>query len=69
MSTRARIVIDESKCVGAGQCVIAAPEFFDQREDDGIVMLLRDNPSEEELTNVRKAVRLCPAHVISLVDE
>lgn len=35
-----KVIIDEDKCVGAGQCVLAAAEVFDQREDDGIVVLL-----------------------------
>ena len=28
-----KIHVDEHKCVGAGQCVMTAPQVFDQRED------------------------------------
>jgi len=31
-----KITVDEAKCRGAGQCVLVAPEMFDQREDDGV---------------------------------
>ncbi|GAA0915578.1 hypothetical protein GCM10009574_018210 [Streptomyces asiaticus] len=30
-----KITVDEEKCCGAGQCVLIAPEVFDQREEDG----------------------------------
>ncbi|MET8338947.1 hypothetical protein ABZV14_37720 [Streptosporangium canum] len=31
----------------AGQCVLLAPEVFDQGEDDGIVILLAPEPAGE----------------------
>jgi ferredoxin len=39
-----QITIDEAKCCGAGQCVLVAPEVFDQRDEDGIVVLLDAAP-------------------------
>lgn len=56
--------IDEEKCVGSGQCVLAAPDVFDQRDSDGIVALLQDEPPESQLANVREAATLCPAGAI-----
>lgn len=38
------IHIDQEKCCGAGHCVLAAPEVFDQRDEDGIVILLDAAP-------------------------
>ncbi|UBU10220.1 ferredoxin [Nonomuraea gerenzanensis] len=29
----------DSECCGAGDCVLLAPEVFDRRDDDGIVLL------------------------------
>ncbi|MFC8826018.1 ferredoxin [Streptomyces sp. NPDC057137] len=58
------VVIDEEKCVGSGQCVLTAPDVFDQRDADGVVVLLQDTPPETELTNVREAADLCPAAAI-----
>ncbi len=61
-----KVRIDQDKCVGAGQCVFAAPDVFDQREEDGIVILLDENPEDDQTNVVRKAARLCPAKAIIL---
>ncbi|MFE5702251.1 ferredoxin [Rhodococcus koreensis] len=59
-----RIHIDEDKCVGGGQCVLAAPEVFDQRDEDGIVVLLQDAPLADLDAQVHEAALLCPALAI-----
>jgi ferredoxin len=59
-----RVIVDTEKCIGSGSCVTADPDVFDQREDDGSVILLAENPSLEHLDAVRKAERLCPAMAI-----
>jgi ferredoxin len=60
------ITIDQAKCVGAGQCVLAAPEVFDQRDDDGIVVLLNADPSADQYALVREAAAICPAAAITV---
>ncbi|MFG2861194.1 ferredoxin [Streptomyces sioyaensis] len=62
-----KIIIDENKCVGAGQCVLAADEVFDQREEDGIVVLLNPSPPDDLNDRVENAARLCPALAIEVV--
>jgi cytochrome P450/ferredoxin len=52
--------VDVSKCVGGGQCVVAAPKIFSQSEDDGLVQILDDNPPPSEYEAIREAARLCP---------
>jgi len=64
-----RVVIDQHRCVGAGQCVVAAPETFDQREDDGTVVLLDAHPDPGLHASVRDAAEFCPGQAISLVDD
>lgn len=59
-----RIEVDEDLCVGGGQCVMAAPEVFDQRDEDGVVILLEENPPAEQLEMVQRAELLCPAAAI-----
>jgi ferredoxin len=59
-----KIHVDEHKCVGAGQCVMTAPEVFDQREEDGVVILLQDHAENALEPAVRKAAKLCPALAI-----
>ncbi|GAB3688032.1 ferredoxin [Saccharopolyspora sp. ID03-671] len=61
-----KVTIDESKCCAAGQCVLAAPEVFDQRDDDGVVILLTENPPDSEHENTRNAAMLCPAAAIEI---
>lgn len=60
------VTIDEDKCCGAGQCVLAAPDVFDQREDDGIVVLLDADPPQEQYAAVRDAAAVCPAAAIGV---
>lgn len=62
-----KISVDVDACVGGGQCVLAAPEVFDQ-DDDGLVLVLVDAPDQSEGDAVRMAARLCPARAIT-VDE
>ncbi|GAB2702655.1 ferredoxin [Kitasatospora kifunensis] len=58
--------IDQDKCCGAGHCVLAAPEVFDQRDEDGIVVLLDARPPAELQQAVREAADVCPAAAIRL---
>ncbi|SES48139.1 Ferredoxin [Streptomyces sp. yr375] len=64
-----RIVIDEQKCCGAGQCVLAAPDVFDQRDEDGIVLLLDPAPPADQREAVREAAALCPALAIVVEED
>ncbi|TWH01733.1 ferredoxin [Nocardioides sp. J9] len=61
------IEVDEEKCVGGGQCVMAAAQVFDQ-DDDGIVILLNQSPSEELHEPAREAAILCPAAAIRITE-
>ncbi|MET8868829.1 ferredoxin [Nonomuraea sp. NPDC004580] len=63
-----KVIVDEDKCCGAGQCVLLAPEVFDQREDDGIVILLDDSPGPGQHAVVREAAAVCPGAAIELAD-
>lgn len=61
-----KITVDEAKCCAAGQCVLIAPEVFDQRDEDGIVLLLDSEPAEEQHAAVREAAAVCPTAAIHL---
>lgn len=52
-------------CIGAGQCVVTAPDVFDQ-DDDGMVELLTDSPAEADRDAVKEAEHVCPARVITV---
>lgn len=64
-----KIEIDTAKCVAAGACVLAAPDFFDQNDDDGVVIVLDKQPSTSQLPKVRDAAARCPAAVIRLAED
>ncbi|MET7335395.1 ferredoxin [Nonomuraea sp. NPDC005650] len=63
-----KVVIDQDKCVAAGQCVTAASAVFDQRDEDGIVVLLNGSPPAEQSEAVREAAAICPALAIHIED-
>ncbi|GAA1515453.1 ferredoxin [Nocardioides humi] len=62
-----RITADSERCIGAGQCVLVAPEVFDQ-DDDGTVVMLAETVGAEGEAAVREAIDICPARAIFLVD-
>jgi ferredoxin len=64
-----KISVDEEKCIGAGQCVLTAPQVFDQRDDDGVVILLADTPPDPEQPAARDAAVLCPATAITVTED
>jgi ferredoxin len=64
-----RVTIDQSRCIGAGQCVLNAPDVFDQREDDGIVELLTSEPAGDSGDRAQLAARLCPAGAITIYQD
>lgn len=64
-----KIFVDDTKCCGAGTCVLIAPEVFDQREEDGIVILLDVEPAASLHAKVREAAGVCPAAVISVHED
>ncbi len=43
-----------------------APEVFDQRDEDGVVVLLTAHPPAERAEAARKAAAACPAMAIRI---
>lgn len=64
-----KVTVDEDRCCGAGQCVMLAPDVFDQREDDGIVVLLEAEPDAGRHAVVREAADVCPAGAITVHED
>ncbi|GAA1510908.1 ferredoxin [Nocardioides humi] len=61
-----KIDIDFERCCGAGQCVLAAPEVFDQSDETGLVILLDIEPADHLHDGVREAALACPAQCITV---
>ena len=60
------MTVDQDKCVSAGMCVMNAPEVFDQRDEDGVVVLLTGEPGPEHADETRGAAAACPAMAIHI---
>jgi ferredoxin len=61
-----RVAVDQDRCIAAGQCVAAAPDVFDQRDEDGVVVLVKAAPDAAEEDDVRRAAAVCPALAIQV---
>lgn len=59
-----KVEVEPDRCIASGQCVLLSETVFDQGDEDGIVLLRREDvpPSEEDA--VRSAERICPAQAI-----
>lgn len=62
------ILIDEDRCVAAGQCVAVAPAVFDQRDEDGIAVLVNENTPAALAGDVEQAIAMCPAMAITVLE-
>lgn len=64
-----RVEVEEPRCVAAGQCVMAAPDVFDQRDEDGVALVLDATPGADRHERVRQAAAVCPGTAIRLVEQ
>jgi ferredoxin len=55
------VTVEQDKCVSSGQCVLNASDVFDQRDDDGVVMLLVAHPGVELAEDTRRAAGRMPS--------
>lgn len=62
-----RVIVDTAACIGAGQCALVAGEVFDQ-DEDGIVLVLEDEPEERLQISTVRAASLCPARAITIIE-
>lgn len=58
-----KVVVDFTKCTGLGICESLAPDFFEVN-DEGDLVLLKDDISGEELQAVEEAVTGCPTEAL-----
>lgn len=61
-----KVILEQDKCVASGQCVTAADAVFDQRDEDGIAVLIEENPGMEREAEVRQAAAVCPVMAIQV---
>jgi ferredoxin len=63
-----RIVVDDDLCQGHGVCESEAPELFEVNRDR-LVELLVVAPSGDQRSAAELAVKYCPTHALSIVDD
>lgn len=64
-----RIDIDQETCIGAGQCVLTAPEVFTQ-DDDGFSELLPGHETNPGAPSAAAdAAKACPVQAISVTED
>jgi ferredoxin len=69
---RIGIRVDRDSCAGSGACALFVPEYFDeyfdQSDEDGLVLPRVHDAPVEALPELRSAVRRCPAAAIDLLE-
>ncbi|HZE39727.1 MAG TPA: ferredoxin, partial [Stackebrandtia sp.] len=61
-----KIKADREVCIGAGMCVLTAPDLFDQDDEEGRVLVKHVEPASDQEGSAREAVSLCPSGALSL---
>lgn len=61
----AKIVVDRTRCTGLGICESVSPDHFEV-DDDGELVVLREDVTPDEIATVREAVAGCPTGALSL---
>ncbi|MFJ3804360.1 ferredoxin [Streptomyces sp. NPDC090088] len=56
---------DLAACQGYANCVISAPDTYDL-DDDGVVVLLKTEITDDDLPRVQEAARSCPVSVLTI---
>lgn len=63
-----KVTADQTRCMGYGNCVAAAPDFF-ELGDEGIVRVLRHEVPDDSRAHVQAAVQSCPVSALQIDDE
>jgi ferredoxin len=63
-----RVIAEQSRCIGAAQCVLTAPTVFDH-DENGLVVVLDPEPDQTLHAAIRTGLLLCPSGAIRLADQ
>ncbi len=62
-----RVIVDETRCEGHGQCQSAAPDVF-ELNDDGVSVVLHDPIPDALRRQAEAGVRVCPMAALRTSD-
>ena len=68
LAVSGRIVVDRDLCQGHGVCESEAPAVFSVSKA-GELTVLQETPPETERKAVEAAVKYCPTHALTIVEE
>jgi len=60
-----KVIVDYARCTGLGICESMAPDIFEVN-DDGALVLLKEDITDEELQSVEEAVAGCPTEALRI---
>ena len=60
-----KAIVDRDLCIGCGLCEETCPEVFRMGED-GLAMVIDDDPPVETYPEIEASVELCPVSAISV---
>jgi ferredoxin len=60
-----KVAVDFAKCTGLGICESMAPNIFEV-DDEGKLVLLKDDITDDELQSVEEAVAGCPTEALRI---
>ena len=60
-----KIEVDFDKCTGLGICESLAPDYFEV-DDDGDLVLLKADVSQDDLQGVEEAIAGCPTEALRI---
>lgn len=63
-----RVAVDRQLCQGHAVCMGEAPQVF-HVDDKSILHILKEVPDAEDMEAVQRAVKYCPNHALSLIEE
>lgn len=63
-----RIVVDRDLCQGHGVCESEAPDLLEVGRDKQVVVLV-DAPADDQRKAAELAVKYCPTHALSIVED
>ncbi|MFG2041424.1 ferredoxin [Dactylosporangium sp. NPDC048998] len=64
-----KVSADTGVCMASGQCAMLLPQVFDQREEDGVVVVLDEQPPPALHEATRQAVLGCPSGALRIEEE
>lgn len=67
MGRRIMVRVDESRCVGSGDCSIVAPTAFEVDEDRGLARVLPGGAGTDP-AQLERAAHSCPTGAIELTE-